>query len=127
MSSASAFTVSLTEIPTTIPGTIPASLVQVQSRVQFYGVQFYAVHHACMATPTAELRGHADTHCIRVKQQEHAGQKACPPIPGPACQPAQTLRRGQLAGRRGWSEPEGADQARWSQLTGTVGGRTVDG
>lgn len=62
-----------------------------------------------------------------LKQQEHAVQKACPPIPGPACQPAQTLRRGQLAGRRSWSGPEGADQARWSQLTGTVGGRTVDG
>lgn len=62
-----------------------------------------------------------------LKQEDHAGQKACPPIPGPACQPAQILRRGQLAGRRGWSEPEGADQARCSQLTGTVGGRTVDG
>lgn len=60
------------------------------------------MHHACMwlLQQQSLARGHADTVQRGFKQQEHAGHKACPPIPGPACQLAQTVTsRGQLAGR----------------------------
>jgi hypothetical protein len=40
-----------------------------------------------------------------LKQQKHAGQGACPPIPGPACLPASpNTEKQRPTGRQAWLE-----------------------